>query len=269
MSVAFCFGTVAVAEHRRPTVTRRVQTGWDTRRRDFYSAVDGHRRGREEAAGESWRDSLCRRDVHALVFVERTKRLQVVEEFVGAFCQGVVDVQDALQGAKSLEKDTGRLTLCMKQINKWERLRDEVCSATSSTALQVRRLLPVLRKKKKKKTNANQLMLSFKGWLGSTSNQKKAIWRFRNCWSLFLHVRQLHSQQCVYFNCMMDLVLICQLRSEPQMNMKPFTTSGTEHLVILSGDSMQRHFVVSVSSMNTLINQYILPLGWWTETAST
>lgn len=97
MSVAISFGTVAVAEHRRVAVAGGIQTGWDTARRECYSAA---RRSRKEAEGARWRDSLCRRDVHTLVFVERTKRLQLVEEFVRAFRQGVVHIQDALAGDK-------------------------------------------------------------------------------------------------------------------------------------------------------------------------
>lgn len=51
---------------------------------------------------QSRRDSLCVRAVDALVSVERTKRLQVAEEFVRALGQGVLEIQDALQGNKAV-----------------------------------------------------------------------------------------------------------------------------------------------------------------------
>ena len=44
------------------------------------------------------RHSLCFWDVDTLVFVERAKGAQVVEELIRAFYQRVLGIQDALEG---------------------------------------------------------------------------------------------------------------------------------------------------------------------------
>lgn len=122
---------------------------WDTTSRGFIQPSTNTGRPERSQLVQSRRDSLCRRAVDALVSVERTKRLQVAEEFVRALGQGVLGIQDALQGTKPWERDTGRLTPRTKRLDKWVRLQCEVCVASSGRTRQVRQLLPGVRKQDK------------------------------------------------------------------------------------------------------------------------